>query len=414
MTASLRRHSRQSIADIARDFLSASRIDRSAYFYDLDHLEERLDHLRAAFPPSTLHAVAIKTQPSLEVLRAIVAAGHGLEAASFEEVQLAVRAGCPSDRIVFDSPAKTREELARCAAELTGMVVNVNSLEELDRIARDAALRVGIRINPVVATGAPSIYDVSDRASKFGVPIERREDIIQSAIAHDAVCGLHMHVGSEMEDTSAIVAGASRVVAVAEEIRARGKELSFIDIGGGVAARQHPGPQPGLHGLHEQLRAVCPAIERYQLITEYGRFVHAHNAFVLSRVEYVLRDRSPVVVLIHVGADLFVREIYSSAPPFHEMFLLDPDGALKEGGAQTPVAVMGPLCFAGDRFPGQYALAPVEEGDWLVVADCGANSLGMWSSHCSRTPPDWVSFRSGASPRTFSQRAQKLSRPFLE
>src|SRR5690606_25452521 len=212
------------------------------------------EHLAAAFPPTTLHAVAIKTQPSLEVLRAIVGAGHGLEAASFEEVQLAVLAGCAPEQIVFDSPVKTREELARCASELAGMVVNVNCLAELDRIPRDAPLRVGIRINPKVATGAPSIYDVSSETSKFGVPIERRADIVQAALHHDAVVGLHMHVGSELESRAAIIEGARRVVAVAEEIRASGKQLSFIDVGGGVPARQEPGPQPPLDDLYPLLR----------------------------------------------------------------------------------------------------------------------------------------------------------------
>src|SRR5690606_860395 len=157
----------------------------------------------------------------------------------------------------------------------------------------------------------------------------------------------------------------------------------------------------------------CPAIERYQLITEYGRFVHAHNAFVLTRVEYVLRDREPMGVLIHVGADMFVREIYRSAAPLHDMYVLGSNGALK-AGAEPPAAIMGPLCFAGDRFPGEHAIGPVEEGDFLAIADCGANTLGMWSSHCSRTPPTWVSFRSGDSPRRFAQRTQQLARPFLE
>src|SRR5690606_5538640 len=71
VTTELRRHSRESIAEIARNCLASSHIDRSAYFYDVDRLDERLEHLAAAFPPTTLHAVAIKTQPSLEVLRAI-------------------------------------------------------------------------------------------------------------------------------------------------------------------------------------------------------------------------------------------------------------------------------------------------------------------------------------------------------
>ncbi|UCE59952.1 MAG: hypothetical protein JSU63_21220 [Phycisphaerales bacterium] len=40
-----------------------------ALFYDLDFLRKRIDTLREAFPPETLHALAIKACPVTELLR---------------------------------------------------------------------------------------------------------------------------------------------------------------------------------------------------------------------------------------------------------------------------------------------------------------------------------------------------------
>lgn len=79
--------------------------------HDLDLVQARARALAAAFPEGALHAVAIKASPVVAILRALVDAGMGLEAASWEEVELARAAGCAPDRIVFDSPAKTRTEL---------------------------------------------------------------------------------------------------------------------------------------------------------------------------------------------------------------------------------------------------------------------------------------------------------------
>src|SRR3990170_378167 len=83
----------------------------SAIFHHLGLMRARIAALQAAFPDGTLHAVAVKANPVLEILREVVQTGSGLEAASIEEVQLAVAAGCPAQRVVFDSPTKTVDEI---------------------------------------------------------------------------------------------------------------------------------------------------------------------------------------------------------------------------------------------------------------------------------------------------------------
>ena len=95
------------------------------------------------------HSIAIKTNPQIELLRTLVSWGYGLEAASIEEVRRAKNAGCPIDQIVFDSPVKTRLEIAEVAYD-TGMLVNVNTIAELERFPADATCVLGIRINPQV------------------------------------------------------------------------------------------------------------------------------------------------------------------------------------------------------------------------------------------------------------------------
>ena len=49
-----------------------------------------------------------------------------------EEVMLALAAGCPAERIIYDSPAKSTTDI-REALDL-GVHINADSLDELHRI----------------------------------------------------------------------------------------------------------------------------------------------------------------------------------------------------------------------------------------------------------------------------------------
>jgi len=110
--------------------------DTAAIVAHLPRLKARLAHLTAAMP-GMQHSIAIKTNPQISLLRTLVGWGYGLEAASIEEVRRAKTAGCSVDQIVFDSPVKTRLEIAEVAYE-RGMLVNVNTLDELERFPADA------------------------------------------------------------------------------------------------------------------------------------------------------------------------------------------------------------------------------------------------------------------------------------
>ena len=92
----------------------------------------------------------------------------GCEVASPGELALARAAGFAPERTVFDSPAKTRAEIAQALG--TGMALNIDSFQELDRVdawlAKNPGCRsvIGIRVNVEgVGPGAAdmSLYEVA-------------------------------------------------------------------------------------------------------------------------------------------------------------------------------------------------------------------------------------------------------------
>jgi diaminopimelate decarboxylase len=351
---------------------------------NLPVLTARLHHLQDAFPEGVQHSIAIKTNPHPKMLEFLVSQGFGLEAASIEEVRMALAAGCSPAHLVFDSPVKTRHEI-REISSLSGMLVNVNSLEELDRFDADFQGILGIRINPQVHTGAPELFDVSKNESKFGVPVDMKERIVDAALRYP-VQALHMHSGSQMKDLNIQRGALKELKRIADAINAVAPgKIKVLDIGGGL-----PTETLGPHTRMEAYGQMVAEVFRdsgYLLVTEFGQWVQAEAGFALSAIEYVL---APNKLFIHLGADFFMRDAYTKARSF-PMTVWNGD-ATQVQGIDKAYDIAGPLCFAGDYLAHGLELpAEVQEGQYLFMDHTGANTYALWSRHCSRTlPATWA------------------------
>jgi diaminopimelate decarboxylase len=362
--------------------------DTAVVVHDLDVMHHRFGRIRAAFPEAELHAVAIKANPLVGVLRSLAEAGAGLEAASWEEVQLALAAGCPPERIVYDSPAKTEWEIEQ-ALQLK-VRLNADNLDELHRLDRlQPQYPIGVRINPQVGAGSIAMTSVASRGSKFGMPLEET-DLPALFQRFPWLGGLHLHVGSQGCPLEQLVEGVARVWRAGQSL-----DLKFFDMGGGLAVNYHnlgEGPQPEQYSA--ALRQACPGFGGIPLISEFGRWVQGPSGWVASRVEYVKQgDTSPQAVL-HVGADMLLRLAYAPKDWFNRMEVYDSQGRPKAGPREAWTLV-GPLCFGGDVIGRDVELARIEPGDWVVVHDIGAYTMGMWSRHCSRALPLVLGWRDG-------------------
>lgn len=368
---------------------------RAAIFHDLGLLDARLAQLAASFPEPALHTIAIKANPLVEVLRAVVAGGYGLEAASFEEVHLAVAAGCAPDRIVFDSPAKTRDELVR-SLEL-GIRINADSLDELRRIdelrADGSTSIVGLRVNPLVGAGSIGTTSVAAADSKFGVPINRIGPELRTMFRADWLRCLHVHVGSQGCTVEQLVGAAEAVVRLRDELRADGSVVDHVDIGGGLPVDyDEHSTAPTIEEYVTALRRGVPELfDGSTILTEFGRAVHAGCGWAVTRVEYVKEHGAAPTAVVHLGADFLMRPVYQ--PDFwrHRFTAIDHD----PGTPLESWRIAGPLCFGGDIIGRGVPLPRLGPDDHLVIHDVGAYTLSTWSRHCSRGMPAVYGYRLG-------------------
>ncbi len=398
MTSWLERESHEHIATVTQNALTVGLVqsaDRSCAFHNLSRLKRRIAQLRGAFPPQSLHAIAIKANPLVEVLRVAVSEGAGLEAASIEEVHIALAANCPPERIVFDSPAKTHDELVESLH--LGLVLNADNFAELERIdgivtRQQTRAAIGLRINPMVGAGGIAITSVADATSKFGVRLDTdRERIIQAFKQYPWLSGIHIHVGSQGCDLPLLLKAAIATTEFAAEVNeACGQQrVNFLDIGGGLPALYETNDNRiDVADYANALREHAPLLfsNDIRIMTEFGRAIQAGCGFAVSRVEYVKTLQETPLAVIHLGADMFMRPVYLPHQWRHEYIALDSDGRLKTDAVRA-WTIAGPLCFAGDILAKNVQLPNVSVGDYVAVLDTGAYTLSMWSRHCSRGMP---------------------------
>ncbi len=361
--------------------------DTALFFYDIRILHDRVQLVRQAFPPDTRHAVSIKTNPVTAVLRACYGAGLQAEAASYSEYRQASR--LPGfGQIAYDSPAKSPLELQEIARD-PRVTINADSLEEIAHLPRNPSARIGLRINPQVSINADASMNVAGTYSKFGIPISRRSEIIRAFEKHSFLTGLHVHTGSQANSYDEMIKGIRIVLDLYREMgSALGKKIKWIDIGGGFPVDYGPETTHRISAYGQMLQDRCPELwsDRIEVITEFGRYYHAHAGFSLALVQGVKTFSDRQVLITHLGADAFVRESYNRKKWPHQFFAMDAEGNLKQGEKMV-TDLGGPLCF-GDDFYGKDVMLPaVEAGDWILIADTGANTYSLWSHHCSRPFP---------------------------
>jgi diaminopimelate decarboxylase len=386
-----------------------------ALFIDLQSFQSSLQELHHAFneecPGITTwtHTFAVKANPVLSLLKLVVENGHGLECASLNEVELSILAGCHPSKIMFDSPCKTMYDLQR-ALEL-GVHINMDSFEELQRaqtylttLYQSSKSTIGLRINPLLGEGTIQALSVSTSTSKFGIPLTPSNKIrlLHEYKLDTKLTALHAHVGSQGCSLEMLANGAKSLFHLAQEIGFH--QIKTIDIGGGLPANfSSEITTPTLREYAQQLTKSVPELfnhggnhHQINMITEFGRALITKCGWFASRIEYIKETahENLDIVVIHAGSDMFVRTCYCP-----EQFPLNVEAyrVIGDDDEQPKITksfnVVGPLCFGGDVIKRNVLLpSNLQVGDVIVIRDCGANCLSLWSKHCSRSSPPVIGY----------------------
>lgn len=399
--------------------------DTSVVFYDLSFIKERIDEVKKLFPAEALHGTAIKANPLTGILKIIREFGVNVEAASLPEFYLAEKTGYEGKKIIFDSPAKTEQEIEYTIGR--GAHINADSLEELELInkilaGKKSSTTFGLRINPQVGTGKILLTSVAGEYSKFGVPVkEFRQEISEAYLKYEWLTGIHLHVGSQGCPLDLLIKGIDVIYNLALEINSlllekkKERKIYLFDIGGGVPVNYKKEDKFFTMGDYSAaLRKYFPLLftERFRLITEFGRYYNANSAFAVSRVDNIKKQKEITTIVSHLGADFLIRHVYSPEFWHHDISVTDKEGRLKTGSGKNKYVIGGPLCFAGDVVAKEIYLPPVQKGDYLVLQDVGAYTYSMWSRYNSRQMPKVIGYYNNGEKFIILKERESLQKIF--
>jgi diaminopimelate decarboxylase len=350
-----------------------------------------------AAAPDALVVFGTKAFPNVEILRLLATEGIGADVSTLGELEFALRAGIPADRLVVHGNNKSDEELAAAARAGAGLLA-IDALDEVERAAAAGVRRVLVRITPGIEAETHESIRTAHHGSKFGLaPTEAREALVRARDAGLETAGLHVHIGSQLLDGRAAQTTAEWLAAFSAELRS---ELEWtpgvLDLGGGLGIRYTDRDDPPSIAdyvgslLETQRRAwALHDLPEPRIVLEPGRSLVGTAGVTLYRVGAVKRAGDTHWVAIDGGLSDNPRpQLYGAR--FHAL-LAERAGDPADG----TYSIAGKHCESGDVLIEQVDLPQPNRGDLLAVPATGAYTLGMSSNYNGVTRPAAVLVRDG-------------------
>jgi diaminopimelate decarboxylase len=382
----------------------AARYGTPLYVYGKDRILELYARLDDAFGRHTGRETricyAMKANPHKGILRLLRARGAWVDAVSPCEVETALKAGFPAERILYTGTSVSRTDL-RSVFAIEGLTVNIDAAEQLavmgevKREFPDRAIRVSVRWNPGIGRGFHAKAITAGKRSSDGTPIkfgvEAGKVLPVFAKARKMgfkPVGLHQHLGSGWvrEDFGMVQIAVDRMVRKAREVEKAGFPLEFLDFGGGFGPRYLKSRD--VFPVEDYIAYLTKAVDRAglsvgALALEPGKYLVGDAGVLLLGVEYVKESYGNIFACVDGGTFNTVPRpaIYLTA--HHEIV----NAGRVDGTHKARVTVAGNLCETGDVFGRERSMPLPESGDVLAVLCAGAYCRSMASHFNLRQIP---------------------------
>jgi diaminopimelate decarboxylase len=341
--------------------------------------------------PKVQFAWSYKTNYISAVCNVFHQEGSWAEVVSMFEYEKAIRNGVSGDKIIFNGPEKSSDDLKKAVEN--NSLIHIDHLDELYTLIdvikdRDKKTRVAIRVN--MDTGVYPIWD------RFGFNYENGSawTAINKIFAHSQLdlVGLHCHIGTFMLTTDAYAIAARKLCDLAFNIKEQyGKIIDYLDMGGGFASSNT------LKGSYLQGGDYIPTIDDYaQAITstilnygfspdelptlflETGRALIDDAGYLLGTVLGIKRlsDGRRATIL-----DFGVNLLFTSFWYNHRV-----SSAQEVTNQNEEMVLFGPLCMNIDVVRDSINLPILNAGDHVVTHRVGAYNMTQWMQFIQTRP----------------------------
>jgi ornithine decarboxylase len=366
------------------------------------------------YMPRVRPMYAVKSNPDINIIRALHYLGTGFDCASQAELEEVKSIGAKAENIIYANPCKGKEHILY--AKQHGFdTMTFDNAAELDKIiALHPAAKLVIRILP------DDRYSLMPFGSKFGASFDESCKLIQRCKELGAnLIGVSFHVGSGCYSSQAChdaIRLARRVFDAADEA---GYKMTLLDIGGGYPGVDDDGMtfEETIDGVAQILDDLFPA--DVTVIAEPGRYfctaAYTLAVTIISRRDrFVCRNR-PQNKLSFVGHEEEEEKQETPADdttteqeemPAREVLYYLSDGlygsfnnivfdhakplplSMKSSENKSRSTLFGPTCDSIDVVCKDIDLPEMEIGDWLYFVNMGAYTIASASSFNGFRPPN--------------------------
>ena len=370
---------------VARSRLDAAlatlAVDRPTLVLDPERVAESYRALAAGLGRAHIH-YAVKANPAPEIVARLVACGSHFDAASRGEIELCLSQGARPDQISFGNTVKKPADIA--FAHGAGIDLFAADAEaELVKIAAHApGARVYIRL---LVTVSEADWPLS---RKFGCDHDEALRLLDVARALGLrPVGLSFHVGSQTRRAEMWDAALARLAPTWHAARARGHDLTLLNIGGGFPAFYgEPVEAPTAYAAR-----VMELVARHfgqvpEIMAEPGRGMVADAGAIIAEVLLVSRK----------SADDLHRWVYLDIGRFSGLAETEGEAIRyrietpRDGEPEGPCVLAGPSCDSADVL---YEKRPVslplslQPGDRVLIRNAGAYTSSYSSVGFNGFPP---------------------------
>lgn len=360
------------------------------YYYDVNVLRETLSCINKEAGKYNNFCVhyAVKANANHKVLTIIRESGLGADCVSGGEIRAAIKAGFPTNKIVYAGVGKTDWEI-NLGLDYDIFCFNVESAPELEIInelasAKGKTARVAFRINPNVGAHTHANITTGLAENKFGISMEDMDKVIDMAgtLPHVKFVGLHFHIGSQILDMGDFVALCNRVNELQEKLYARQIIVEHINVGGGLGIDYaHPNRQaiPNFTEYFATYHKHLKLRPQQTLHFELGRAVVGQCGSLISKVIYVKQGANKQFAILDAGMTDLIRPALYQA--YHKI-----ENITSEEPMET-YDVVGPICESSDVFGKAIDLNKAHRGDLFALRSAGAYGEIMASAYNCRALP---------------------------
>ncbi len=317
---------------------------------------------------------AMKANSNQAVLTTLAKLGCGADVVSAGELNRALAAGMPADKIMFSGVGKTKAEMM-AALEAGIFCFNVESVPELRQLSAVATemgkiAPVSLRINPDVDAETHAKISTGKAGDKFGIPREDATKVyaLAASLPGLKVSGIDMHIGSQIEKLEPFDKAFARLRELIGELRAQGHDIDHVDVGGGLGIpyKNDNSPPPEPEAYAQIVKKHVKELD-CEVAFEPGRMIAGNAGILVGEVIYIKPSGEKTFIIADTAMNDLIRptlyDAWHEIRPVEEAILSEP-----------PIKgdLVGPVCETGDFIAKDRNLPALKAGDLFAVGSAGA------------------------------------------